>query len=125
MRDEIEVEELCLPEPTPVFFEQVVNRSAWLSGRVERLPHAQRLILRQRKRAACGSADHATELLEHGMCVGLLQFATQSAASALEPGPEVRKTDFCTLRNLNRVDELPEAHELQFLRRVLIAVGTI
>ena len=63
VRDEVEIDELLLFQPGPVFFEQFVHGRARVARRVERLPHAERLVFGLGQRPAGGRAEHAAEFL--------------------------------------------------------------
>ena len=75
VRDEIEIEEPLLLQPSQIFFEQFVHRRARFARREEGLPHAERLIFGLGQRPAGGRAEHAAEFFEQRMRVGLPQIA--------------------------------------------------
>ena len=125
VRDEVQVEELLLFQPGPVFLEEVVRRRALVSRRVERLPHAERLILAFRQRTVRGRAEHAAKFLEQRVRVGLPQIALEAAPPALEPRAKGREANLLALRDGDRVDEFAKAHEFGVLVRILVAVRAI
>ncbi len=76
VRDDIQIEELGVLQPSQILLEQLVRRRPHFAAREQGLPHAQRLIVGAGQWRGRWGAEDAAEFFEQGMRVRLAHFAS-------------------------------------------------